>query len=128
MAKAFVLIVLLALGANVAAQIYRWTDEQGRVHYGSQPPPGQKADSVKQQQPGGSPASPDAQHRQREAADRADRDRQELERHNQCREFERSILQMQSGGDAGQYGRPLTDEERQAMVRQMLAMREQVCR
>ena len=127
MARALVLIVLLAVGGNVAAQIYRWTDEQGRVHYGSQPPPGQKADSVKEQQ-SGSAASPEMQRRQREGTDRADRDRQELERHNQCQEFERSLRQMESGVDPGHYGRPLTDEERQEMIRSMLAMRDQVCR
>lgn len=105
-------------GGSAAAQIYRWTDEQGRVHYGSQPPPGQKADEVKQPESGGT-SSQDVQRRQREASERADRDRQELERHNQCQEFDRRLQQAQSGGD---------DEERQAMVRYMLAMREQACR
>jgi hypothetical protein len=127
MARTLVLIVLLAASASAAAQIYRWTDEQGRVHYGSQPPPGQKADSVKQPQSGGT-TSQDVQSRQREAADRAERDRQELERYNQCQEFERKLRQAQSGGDPGYYGRPMSDEERQAMIRSMLAMREHVCR
>ena len=126
MTRTLVLIVLLVASGTAAAQIYRWTDEQGRVHYGSQPPPGQKADSVKQQ--GGDATPQDMQRRQREASDRADRDRQELERHNQCQEFESRLRQVQSGGDPGYYGRPATDEERQAMVRQMLAMREHVCR
>ena len=127
MARALFLVVLLALGGNATAQVYRWTDEQGRVHYGSQPPPGQKADSVKQQ-PSGSSSSPDMQQRQREAMDRANRDRQELEHQSQCQEFESKLRQAQSGGDPGYYGRPMTDEERQHLVRQMLAMREQACR
>jgi hypothetical protein len=121
MARALVLIVLLAVG-NVEAQIYRWTDEQGRVHYGSQPPPGQKAESVKPS--GDYPTSPE---RQREATERADRERQEMERRSQCQNFERNLQQAQSGADPGYYGRPMSDEERQAMVRQMLAMREHVC-
>ena len=32
-------IVLLALGGSVQAQVYKWTDAEGRVHYGSQAPP-----------------------------------------------------------------------------------------
>lgn len=127
MARALVLIVLLTASAIAAAQIYRWTDEQGRVHYGSQPPPGQKAESVKQQ-PSGSATPQDMQQRQREAFDRADRERQELERYNQCQDFDRKLQQAQSGGDPGYYGRPMNEEERQAIVRQMLAMREHVCR
>lgn len=35
------LILLLAiLSAPVSAQVYKWTDENGVTHFGSQPPPG----------------------------------------------------------------------------------------
>lgn len=35
-----------ALGGEVGAQqIYRWTDETGKVHFGNQPPPGTKAEA-----------------------------------------------------------------------------------
>jgi glutaredoxin len=38
--KPFVLTLLLALAAGAqAGQLYRWTDEHGRVHYTDQPPP-----------------------------------------------------------------------------------------
>jgi glutaredoxin len=38
--KPLVLTLLLTLvGAAQAGQLYRWTDEQGRVHYTDQPPP-----------------------------------------------------------------------------------------
>jgi glutaredoxin len=38
--KPLVLTLLLALTAGAqAGQLYRWTDEQGRVHYTDQPPP-----------------------------------------------------------------------------------------
>lgn len=38
--KALAPIVLLAVCAGVyAGQMYRWTDEEGRVHYTDQPPP-----------------------------------------------------------------------------------------
>src|SRR2546425_10883075 len=36
----------LLLTANAAAQIYRWTDEKGRVVYGNEPPAGAKPDVV----------------------------------------------------------------------------------
>jgi murein DD-endopeptidase MepM/ murein hydrolase activator NlpD len=35
-----VLLALLSLGAMAAGQVYRWVDQQGRVHYGDRPPPG----------------------------------------------------------------------------------------
>jgi glutaredoxin len=39
-------ILVLAAGAAAAQAIYRWTDENGRVQYGNQPPPGAKARPV----------------------------------------------------------------------------------
>ena len=40
------LIALAAAGAAAAQTIYRWTDAQGRVHFGSEPPAGAKAGTV----------------------------------------------------------------------------------
>jgi glutaredoxin len=37
----------LLVAANAAAQVYRWTDEKGRVVYGNEPPSGAKADVVR---------------------------------------------------------------------------------
>jgi len=37
--KIFVLIALLVASANASAQIYRWTDSQGRVNFSNSPPP-----------------------------------------------------------------------------------------
>ena len=33
------LSLLLGVGLATAGDIYRWTDADGRVHYGDQPPP-----------------------------------------------------------------------------------------
>jgi hypothetical protein len=42
------LALLLALASPVAAaQVYKWVDESGRVHYGEKPPPGAKSSAVK---------------------------------------------------------------------------------
>ena len=32
-------VVMLALGLPVQAQVYKWTDDAGQLHYGSAPPP-----------------------------------------------------------------------------------------
>ena len=40
--------LLLALAAPIAsAQVYKWVDENGRIHYGEKPPQGSKASAVK---------------------------------------------------------------------------------
>jgi hypothetical protein len=40
--------LLLALAIPAAwAQVFKWVDENGRVHYGEKPPPGAKANAVK---------------------------------------------------------------------------------
>lgn len=40
------LMVLLALGGSAQAQVYKWTDAEGRVHYGSQAPPAAPAQTL----------------------------------------------------------------------------------
>jgi glutaredoxin len=46
MARLFLALLALLGAASAAAQVYRWTDESGRVTYGSQPPPSAKAKVV----------------------------------------------------------------------------------
>jgi glutaredoxin len=38
--------LVLLFAVNAAGQVYRWTDENGRVVYGSEPPPGAKTRTV----------------------------------------------------------------------------------
>jgi len=40
--------VALLVAANAAGQVYRWTDEKGRVVYGNEPPPSAKAKVVQE--------------------------------------------------------------------------------
>jgi uncharacterized protein DUF4124 len=40
-------LLLLVATAAYAQQVYRWTDKNGRVHYGANPPPGVAAKAVK---------------------------------------------------------------------------------
>ena len=49
--KHTILIVALVLGGSLlsgaaSAQIYKWTDSEGRVHFGDSAPPDQKVDTV----------------------------------------------------------------------------------
>jgi Domain of unknown function (DUF4124) len=39
MMRIVILAVMLAFAAGASAQMYRWVDKDGRVHYTSQPPP-----------------------------------------------------------------------------------------
>ena len=38
----FFLLLLATLSFSAVAQVYKWTDENGNVHFGTQPPPGQQ--------------------------------------------------------------------------------------
>ena len=61
--------LMLALAVPAAsAQVFKWVDENGRVHYGEKPPPGAKANAVKPPAAGpGTPAAPlDVQSQERE--------------------------------------------------------------
>jgi len=46
MARLILAVLALLVAASSAAQVYRWTDENGRVMYGSQPPTSAKAKVV----------------------------------------------------------------------------------
>jgi Domain of unknown function (DUF4124) len=61
------LALALWVASVPAAEVFRWTDAQGRTHYGSQPPPGVQAQPVRS----AAPLPPDA-------AERAQKERQHL--------------------------------------------------
>ena len=42
-AAAMIAAILLAFGPSAGAQVYRWTDSQGKTHYGDKPPEEAKA-------------------------------------------------------------------------------------
>lgn len=41
------LVLMVVLGSAQAGKVYKWVDENGQVHYSSQKPPGQDAETVK---------------------------------------------------------------------------------
>jgi len=49
MIRALLLVIAFSAAATAAAQgIYRWTDDKGKVHYGSEPPPNAGAREVRE--------------------------------------------------------------------------------
>lgn len=56
MRNVFAIALLLAAAAATHAQVYRWVDEQGKVHYGERPPSGAKVTPV-ETKPAGPPAA-----------------------------------------------------------------------
>lgn len=42
--RVWLLLLLLSLGPGVEADVYRWEDENGRVHFGDRPPASEAAD------------------------------------------------------------------------------------
>jgi len=57
MKRLLLVAVALAFSAGVAAQTYKWVDNDGKVRYGDTPPPGVKAQRLK---PPPGPAQPPA--------------------------------------------------------------------
>ena len=61
--------VVMSLCLTVQAKVYKWVDENGKVHYGERPPPGAKVQDVKvRKSTGSSGAAPvrDAERRSRQ--------------------------------------------------------------
>ena len=76
-------LLLLALAIpEVLAQVYKWVDEAGRVHYGEKPPAGAKSSAVKP--PPGAPAkgedvqAREIEFRQRQVERQMDEDKQAM--------------------------------------------------
>ncbi len=63
LAATLAMATLLVAGTATAANIYRWTGEDGTTHYGSSPPPDANAERMRgaAPAPSGSPDSPPAQ-------------------------------------------------------------------
>jgi hypothetical protein len=55
--RRFVLCCVAALPLLAAAEVYKWVDENGKIQFGDQPPPGAKTQAVKPHPSGGFVAS-----------------------------------------------------------------------
>ncbi|MFG0382949.1 DUF4124 domain-containing protein [Pseudomonas sp. zbq_18] len=123
--------VLLALSTTVSAgQIYKWVDAQGNVHFGSQPPEGQKAAEVNPNISQPKPPAPqvtatpadseDAVQEKLDQQAREDVAKNEAERKVYCERIRKDLAQMKANPrvrieDGGELRR-LTEEERQERI------------
>ncbi len=133
-------------GAALADDIYRWTDADGRVHYGSRPPPGVAAESksITTRPPGDDPALTERRERQRRLlesydyergreAELAERQRQQdKQRAARCREIERRLRQLDYPGpvyltDTDGTRQYLNDAERERYRAEMQPAYRQAC-
>lgn len=49
----FFLLLFATFSFSAVAQVYKWTDENGNVHFGNQPPPGQQEEvRIRESSPG----------------------------------------------------------------------------
>jgi Domain of unknown function (DUF4124) len=137
---AMIAVLALGLAGAAQAQVYKWTDEQGRVHYGEKPPPGAGATTIKPPAESGKPAAPedfkdrDAQFRQRQL-ERAQREEAEAHaaqvRQRRCDDAEDELKRAESSRLYRREGGQrvyLTDAEQQAYLDKLRQVRARNCR
>ena len=56
MKASWIFLAMLLAASSASAQMYKWTDKDGKVRYGDAPPPGAKTSSVKAPASGAAPA------------------------------------------------------------------------
>lgn len=147
MGKGVVALLLLALAQGQAlAEVYRWVDESGRVHFTDRPPPGKgermEISTPRLSSPDRPPPGtlvPDRQRlldmydkqRQEKRAARAEQARREAERERECLKVQQALRRYLSGGVIyrnGAQGRDyLSAAEKDAEVAQMRALLDEHC-
>ena len=142
-------LAFAALLAAVAAhaQVYRWVDEQGKVHYGERPPAGAKANAIEDRlaTPPGAPAQKGAsdaaqqerdfqrrrmEREQQEARDQkaAEKVRQQCERERSRLAQLRNVRRIAVGVDEKGNQRYMSEEERTNAIASQEAAIAQTCR
>jgi len=135
------LLTLILMPALASAQIYRWTDAEGRVHFGQRPPAGAEQIEVRPQV-----VERDDQTREREARSERffDARRQEQQgareqasqtraaREQECQSLRSQLSQLQLGGrffrnDAAGERVYYSDSELEAARQRLAARISQVC-
>ena len=107
--------LMLCLANTAEAQkMYRWVDEQGRVHYGDRPPPGKRQELRKARDPS------------------AGQDAAGAEVSEACRELEQRLASYRSATelveqDALGNKRSYTPEQRAQLIARTEEAREQAC-
>lgn len=137
------LLLALAMTTPAQAEIYKWTDKQGGVHYSETPPAGIKYETLNprfapaQAAPAAQPqAAPDneqqKQEKQRAEQERAYKEEQARIRQQNCEAAQKRLANLQSAprivitNPDGTVQR-LNDEERQARIDEVQAQVSQNC-
>jgi hypothetical protein len=133
-----ILFLLLSLTLTVTPSLaqdgmYRWVDEQGRVHYGQMPPSGVQAEQMRRASPPADQAAQERLQREMEARDerqqqarseeevRAEQEASRRMRQENCERARSNLETLTSRGSRvtlreGDQYRMLDEEERQAMI------------
>ena len=139
--------VLFFFAANSYADVYKWLDDDGQVHYSQQPPPGQQAEMIKAPPPPAiDPAKAqqeiDTLIEQQKAEEQTQQDQnkksaQEQERENQleknCQAAKQNLQAYQDNpgrrlmDDKGNVTRP-TEEDRQQKIRESQQKVKEFCK
>ncbi|MBV8635044.1 MAG: DUF4124 domain-containing protein [Burkholderiaceae bacterium] len=108
-----ILLLLLALSVTSAqAQIYKWTDANGTVHYSDQPQDGQKATALSTPAAPTLPSPSQDNWRERERQSRVNRQRQELaERRAEAAQQAERQSQQPYNADRHRSDKPMTEAE-----------------
>ena len=109
---ALILMPLLFLGGIANAQVYKWVDEKGGVHYGSCPPPECKPEKI-EIVPG-----PSGEQR-RQAQESLERLIEEQKERNHVLEQERERRQAQKAREEEEFGRCLEARKQLAVLEEL---------
>ncbi|MFL0806145.1 MAG: DUF4124 domain-containing protein [Oceanobacter sp.] len=144
-----ILIILTVLAssyssATLAAKVYRWVDDKGQVHFGSQPPPEQRDQAEQYQIQVAQPTTPPAPENNGAASKDKDNDgegetvtlnpsvsdEQAQEYCQQARKFMTALQGSYSTRFKQADGsfRPLSKEERSSKEKQAMGMMEKFCK
>ncbi|MCC5811579.1 MAG: DUF4124 domain-containing protein [Ectothiorhodospiraceae bacterium] len=129
LAAALAMSAAVVVGTASAANIYRWTGEDGTTHYGSNPPPDVEAERIRGASPPPSGSAGDAGTQQRDAStgsvsrqeERADASSGEQELEQECARARQNLEILEDPAvrrvrtDGGEV-QPLTEERRQEMI------------
>lgn len=137
-----ILLSILCLSGTLAhAEIYRWTDDQGRVHFGERPPAGAERVDVRPQVVERDPATREREQRSERffQARREEREQEQqrlaqsqAERDEQCRALRLQLQRLEHGGtffrtDASGERHYYSDAEVEAARRELRNRTREMC-
>lgn len=124
--KTFLPFVLALIALPGHAQVYKWTDPNGHVHYSDHPQDGADAKLLPVARAEAAPAASNDDWRERERVSRQNRARQaEIERRTAAAQEAAKVKQGPYNPSANRSDKPMTDEEMCRRDRQQIEFAEQ---